>query len=86
MFRLSNYPSRNLNSSYTKNAGQTNAFKNPTTPIQKVVAVLMKYIAAPITPRPYTAPDGALLYCLAILKGKYFNITVYQKMEGLENE
>ncbi len=38
-------------------AGHTIAFRKPRTPIQKPVAVEIKYTAAPRKPRPYTADD-----------------------------
>ena len=46
------YAPKNLKSSNIKNAGQTRDFKNPNTPDQKPVAVDIKYIAEPISPRP----------------------------------
>lgn len=55
------YPIRDFKSSNTKNAGHTIAFSTPNAPIQNVVAVEMKYMAAPMNPSPYTAPLGVLL-------------------------
>ena len=40
--KINNYIPKLLSNSNTKNAGQTSAFKNPKTPIQKPVAVDMK--------------------------------------------
>ncbi len=39
-----------LNNSKTRKAGHTKAFKNPKTPVQKDVAFIIKYIAAPMNP------------------------------------
>ena len=55
------YPIRDFKSSYTRNAGHTIALSTPKAPIQNVVAVEMKYMAAPMNPSPYTAPLGVLL-------------------------
>jgi hypothetical protein len=52
---LSDYIPMCLNSSYTRIAGQTMAFRNPNTPAQKPTACEIKYTAAPINPKPYTA-------------------------------
>ncbi len=50
--KAGNQPSKTLNASYTRKAGQTIAFRTPSTPIQKVEAVEMNQTAAPITPKP----------------------------------
>ena len=54
------YPKRSLSNSYTKNTGHTIALRKPNTPIQNVVAVDMKYMAAPMKPNPYTASPPPL--------------------------
>lgn len=46
------YSPKDFSSPYTRKTGQTIAFRNPKTPIQKPVAVDMKYITAPKKPNP----------------------------------
>ncbi len=51
------YIANPLKASYTRKAGHTKAFRNPTTPIQKPVDCEINQTAAPINPSPYTALD-----------------------------